>query len=130
MFSCFMAIGTAAGLIAAAAGVGGGIVLVPAYHTLMRMSMRLATGTSSATIIVIALVGVLNYGSLGWSAPVPGWGLGYVDVQHALLLAVPSMFSARLGVWTAHRVNTQALRWSFAAIAIIVAVRMLMDSIG
>ena len=46
--------GTAAGAIASAAGVGGGVVLVPAYNHFLRLPMHIATGTSSATIVFIS----------------------------------------------------------------------------
>ena len=63
---------------------------------------------------------------LGWTAPVPATSFGYVDLQHALILSVPAVFTARLGVWVAHRINTQALRRSFAVLAFIVAIRILL----
>jgi len=119
------AIGSGAGMIASAVGVGGGIVLVPAYRHLLRIPMRLSVGTSSATIVVIALVGVVNYMAMGWHAPVPSSAMGYVDVGRGLLLSAPAMFSARFGVWAAQRVDTRILRYSFAALAFVVAVRML-----
>ncbi len=120
-------IGTAAGAVASAVGVGGGVVLVPAYAGLLRMPFQAAVGTSSATIVLISLVGVTTYALMG-EAVTPS-ALGYVDVGRALLLAVPAVFSARLGVSTAHRINTRALRMSFAVLALIVAVRLLLRAL-
>lgn len=119
------ATGTSAGIVAAAAGVGGGIVLVPAYGNLLRLPIKDAVGTSSATIIFIAGIAVLTYAVLGWGQPVPAGALGYVDILHAAVLAVPAVFSARFGVWVAHRVHTLWLRRSFAVLALFVALRML-----
>lgn len=122
--------GSVAGAVASAAGVGGGVVLVPAYSHFMRLPIHLATGTSSATIVIISLVGVATYAMLGQGAPVPDLAVGYVDGVRSLLLAVPSMLTARLGVWTAHRINTRALRLSFAGLAGVVAVRLLWDALA
>lgn len=120
-------IGTAAGAVASAVGVGGGVVLVPAYAHLLRLPMRVAVGTSSATIVLISLVGVATY-ALAGTAPT-STALGYVDVGRALLLSVPAVATARLGVATAHRIDTRALRLSFAVLAVLVAVRLLLRAL-
>lgn len=117
-------IGSAAGVVATAAGVGGGIVLVPAYNRILQMPIHRAVGTSSATIVLISLAGIVSYAVLGWGADVPATALGYVDAR-ALLLAVPALFTARLGVWAAHRLPTRPLRLLFAALAAFVALRLL-----
>ena len=117
-------IGSAAGAVATAAGVGGGIVLVPAYHRLLHLPIHRAVGTSSATIVLISAAGMASYAALGWRADVPATALGYVDAR-ALLLALPAVGTARLGVWTAHRLPTRPLRLLFAALAAFVALRML-----
>ena len=118
-----MLTGGIAGSVAAAAGVGGGIVLVPLYNRFLKMPMTQAAGTSSATIILISLAGVLIYAVMGWGSGAPPTALGYVDVR-ALLLAGPAVVTVRAGVWTAHHVNRRWLQWSFAAVALVVAVRM------
>ena len=123
-------IGTVAGAVSSAAGVGGGVVLVPAYAGLLRLPMHRAAGTSSATIVLIALAGVVSYAATGWGAPTSGLAVGYVDVGRALVLAVPAVGAARLGVMAAHRLNTRALRIAFAALAASVAVRLLWEALG
>ena len=125
-------IGAGAGAVASAAGVGGGVVLVPAYAGLLHLPMRRAVGTSSATIVLIAFAGVVGYAVAGWGAPTSGLAagymtVGYVDVGRALVLAVPAVGTARLGVLAAHRVNTRVLRLAFAALAAFVAVRLLWE---
>jgi hypothetical protein len=122
--------GTVAGAVASAAGVGGGVVLVPAYTHFFRFPIHVATGTSSATIVLIALVGVVNYVWLGQGADVPELAIGYVDAVRALTLALPATLTAHLGVWTAHRINRRALRLTFAALAGLVAVRLLWNAVA
>jgi len=122
--------GTAAGAVASAVGVGGGIVMVPAYAQGLHLPMHRAVGTSSATIVLISLAGVFSYAWAGLGAAVPSTALGYVDVGQALLLGLPAVVTARVGVWVAHRIDTRALRLSFAFLALLVAVRLLWRAFG
>jgi uncharacterized membrane protein YfcA len=52
--------GMAAGLLAGLCGVGGGIVLVPAFVFFLRMDQKTAVATSLAVIIVTSLAGTLR----------------------------------------------------------------------
>lgn len=119
--------GSAAGAIASAAGVGGGVALVPAYHHFLRLPMHIATGTSSATIVFISLAGTLIYAWLGQDTSTPDHTLGYVDAIRGLFLATPAALTARLGVRVAHRLNQRMLQLLFAALAAVVALRLLWD---
>jgi uncharacterized membrane protein YfcA len=123
--------GTAAGTVAAAVGVGGGVVLVPAYSRWLRLSFHRAVGTSSATIFVISALSVGAYAVFGAGvAGRPSLALGYVDVGTGLLLAGPAVLGAQGGAALAHRFETQWLRWSFAALALVVAGRLLVGAFG
>ena len=123
--------GTAAGTVAAAVGVGGGVVLVPAYSRWLRLPFRRAVGTSSATILVISTLSVGAYAVLGAGlADRPSLALGYVDWGTGLLLAGPAVVGAQGGAALAHRVDTTWLRWSFAALAVVVAGRLVLGAIG
>lgn len=117
--------GTAAGTVAAAVGVGGGVVLVPAYYRWLRLPMHRAVGTSSATIVLISVLSTIAYFLLGVGvAGRPGFALGFVDIGTGLLLAGPAVLGAQAGAAIAHRVETQWLRWSFALLAVVVAGRL------
>ena len=125
------AIGAAAGALAAAAGVGGGIVLVPAFNGLVRLPLKVAAATSTASIVLITLTGVAVYAVRGLGAPgLPPGAVGYVDAPHALALALPAVVAARGGVAAAHRVNVRWVRWTFAALAAFVAVRLLWTALA
>jgi len=123
--------GSAAGTVAAAVGVGGGVVLVPAYHRWMRLPMHRAVGTSSATIVLISALSTIAYVLLGTGvAGRPGLALGYVDVGTGLLLAGPAVLGAQGGAALAHRVETTALQWSFALLAVVVVGRLVWGAVG
>ena len=123
------ATGLGAGTIASLAGVGGGVIMVPAFNGLIRLPLRVAAGTSTAAIVLITGVGVATYTVLGWGAAVPEGALGYVDWRGAAALALPAIVTARLGVATAHRIDVRKVRLSFAAFAALVAVRLLWNAL-
>ena len=122
--------GAAAGTVASAAGVGGGIVLVPVYNQLLRLPLKEAAATSMATIVLISLSGVAIYALSGLGAGTPSTALGYVDFGQAVWLAIPAILTARLGVNVAARVNVLAIRWGFAALATVVALRLIWRALG
>ena len=122
--------GAAAGSLAAAAGVGGGVVLVPAFNGLVRLPLKTAAGSSTAAIVVITGVGVAMNALLGLGADVPAGAVGYVHVPLALALSLPAVVTARLGVATAHRISVRGVRISFAAFAGVVAVRLLWTALA
>jgi uncharacterized membrane protein YfcA len=130
-WGAWLGTGTAAGTVAAAVGVGGGVVLVPAYSRWLRLPFHRAVGTSSATILVISTLSVGAYGLLGAGLDGrPPLALGYVDVGTGLLLAGPAVLGAQGGAALAHRVETHWLRWGFAALAVVVAGRLLGGAFG
>ncbi len=116
--------GTAAGAVSSAVGVGGGVVLVPAYNSFLRVPIHKAVGTSSATIVLISLAGVVTYAVRGAGMDVPSTALGYVDAR-AFLLSIPALLTARYGVRAAHWFNVRTLQAAFGVVAIIVAARLL-----
>jgi uncharacterized protein len=122
--------GLGAGAVASAAGVGGGIVMVPLFNQVMRLPLKVAAATSMATIVIISLSGVVAYVLAGLGADTPGTSLGFVDFGRVVWLAVPAVFAARLGVKTAIRVNVAIIRWAFAALATFVALRLLAESLA
>jgi hypothetical protein len=130
-WAAWVGTGTAAGAVAAAVGVGGGVVLVPAYSRGVRLPFHRAVGTSSATILVISVLSVLAYAAIGAGCPGrPPGALGYVDLGTGLLLAGPAVLGARGGAALAHRIDTRWLRWSFAALGLVVAGRLLVGAFG
>lgn len=96
-------------------GVGGGIVMVPMLIALLGYDARAATATSLAAIIFTATAGAATHGALGNVH----WGT-------AILIGVPAMAGVALGVAAKERVSSRALTYGFAALMVVVAVRMLL----
>ena len=106
-------IGTAAGAFSGLFGVGGGTVIVPLLIALLAYPERLATGTSLAAIILIALFAVASHGFYG-----------NVDLETGLLLSVPAVLGVVVGTALQQRIPEKAISLVFAAILFGVAIEM------
>ncbi len=118
-------IGGIAGFVSSAAGVGGGVVLVPSYNKLLKYPILKSVGSSTATITIITTTGVLNYIYQGYQAPELFGPLGFVDYKTGLLLAIPAIFTSQWGALVASKMDRAKLRLGFSLLAAIVAVRMI-----
>lgn len=54
-------IGAVAGLLGALCGVGGGLVMVPAFVMILGMGQKSAIASSLAVIVITSLTGTLNH---------------------------------------------------------------------
>ncbi|NHI17796.1 sulfite exporter TauE/SafE family protein [Microbacterium excoecariae] len=109
----FLAIGLVSGFMSGLFGVGGGTVIVPLLVTFAVFGQKLASGTSGASIIVTAAVGVIAYASQG-----------QVDWIAALLLAVGGVIGAPIGAQLLHRLSEATLRWFFVGFLVVVIVSL------
>ena len=108
-----IALGLFAGFMSGMFGVGGGIVIVPGLMMLVGFSQRLASGTSLATIIPLASVGVVSYTinhNVSWVA--------------ALLLAAGAMVGARVGTWILARIALKPLQLFFIGFMLLTMVSL------
>ncbi len=109
--------GAFAGVLAGALGVGGGIVLVPAFLYVFGVLgftgpqvMQLSLATSLATIMVTSVRSVMNHnkkGAVEWDI-LRTWAPGII-------------FGAALGVWVASSLRADVLQIIFGALVMIVA---------
>ena len=104
-------IGVAAGGMSGLLGVGGGIVMVPMFRSLLRMPMKSATGTSLACVGFFAVPGTITHALQGG-----------IDWRVALLLTVGVIPAAPLGSKVAMSLSDEKLRRVFGAFLAAVAV--------
>jgi hypothetical protein len=106
-------LGLIAGTIAAALGVGGGVIYVPALVVLFAFDQHIAQGTSLAIILPTAVVATIAHARLGnvrWRLAAP--------------IALGGIAGAVLGAWVALGVDGELLRRFFGVFLLIVAARM------
>ena len=108
-----VAVGVAAGLIAGLLGVGGGILMVPGLVLFLGLSQIEAEATSLLAIVPTALVGAWRQDRYG-----------NVRRRDALLVGLLSVGGSAAGVGAANILPERALRLGFAALMVVVAVRL------
>ena len=108
------AIGTAAGVFSGLFGVGGGTVIVPLLILWFAYGERLATGTSLAAIVLIALLAAAAQGGIYGNVR-PGTGLP---------LALPAIAGVLLGTAVQQRISQRTVSLLFALLLIAVAVEL------
>lgn len=118
--------GTGIGSLSAVLGIGGGTLTVP-FLARSGLDMRHAVATSAACGPPIALAGVLGFIAVGWGReglPLGSTGFVYWPAVAGVLLA--SVPSAPLGVRLAHSLPLPMLKRVFAALVLVVAVKLLL----
>jgi len=108
-----IAIGLAAGIVAGLLGVGGGVLFVPALVLLLGLDQHQAEATSLLAIVPVAILGTYRNDRYG-----------NVRRADALTLGVLSLAGAAGGVALANALSGTVLRYSFAALMVIVAVQL------
>ena len=104
-----LVVGVASGLF----GIGGGLVLVPAFIALLGMSDLAAKGTSLAVMIPTAV-----------SGSVTSLRNGIVDLRAAVIAGIAATVASFGGVWIAHLLSPEWSTWLFAALVVIAAVQL------
>lgn len=106
----FALIGAMSGLMSGLLGVGGGIVMVPAFTEIAGMNVKRAIATSLACVGVFALAGTIAHAIRGG-----------IDWRVALLLAVGVVPGAWLGAALAIRTTDHRLRVVVASFLGVIA---------
>ena len=120
------AAGAVIGSIAALAGIGGGTITVP-YLARGGLAMKRAVATSAACGLPIAISGCLSYVVWGWGQEgLPAAATGYVYWPAVLGIVCLSTLCAPLGAHLAHRLPEQMLKKCFAALLMLLGLKMLL----
>lgn len=106
----YAAIGFGAGFVSGLLGVGGGIVMVPAFMVLIGMPLKRALGTSLVTISALVVPGTIVH-----------WWLGHIDWAIFAALTVGVVPGARLGARLALGAKERTLRWSVGLFLLAIA---------
>lgn len=122
--------GAVMGLVAGLTGIGGGLILVPMLMFWMKVPLRQAVGTSSATIIFTAFGGILTYILNGADvAGLPPYSIGYVNLAMWIFLVIPGILFSTVIARNAHRINQKYARGLFSAITFLVGIGMIVKGL-
>ena len=110
--------GLAAGLLGALCGVGGGIVLVPAFVGLLGMERKQAVATSMAVIIVTALAATANNTRAA----------GLIEWRVVATVGLASALAAWFGADLMRSLSNQTLTRVFGCLLVVFGARLLWKS--
>ncbi|MFM1996237.1 MAG: hypothetical protein RLZZ111_624 [Planctomycetota bacterium] len=108
-----VAAGVVVGLSLGLTGGGGAIFAVPLLVYWIGVEPRTAVSVSLATVAVTALFGAVER-----------WQRGQVELRTGLLFAAAGMLTAPVGSWLGDRIPPHLLLVAFAALMLVIAVRM------
>jgi len=112
-----LTIGAAAGLLGALCGVGGGIVMVPAFTAALGMEHKNAIATSLAVIVITALVATINNAR--------ATSLIQIDWRIVAIAATGAAVTAWWGTDLMHQLRSPLLTKIFGVTLIIFGIKML-----
>ncbi len=105
--------GVAGGFIAALAGVGGGIIFVPALALVLGLTQVVAEATSLLAIVPVAILGT-------WQQR----RTGDVHLRDAVIIGLGSIVTAVLAALVADALPQNVLRILFAVFMVFIAIRI------
>ncbi|HKE53315.1 MAG TPA: sulfite exporter TauE/SafE family protein, partial [Actinomycetota bacterium] len=106
----YAVIGLVAGIVSGLLGIGGGIIMVPAFTLWVGMPLRRALGTSLLVIAVLVIPGTIVHAFLG-----------HIDWAIFVALTIGVVPGARLGAHIALGVRERTLRTAVGAFLLVVA---------
>lgn len=112
-------IGLVAGIMSGYVGVGGGFIMVPLFMQLLNLPMRLTSGTSLISILILATSGTILqaiYGNIDWVA--------------GIFIAIGSIPGAYIGSKLITRVPETVLRFMFSGFLLIAAVMLVLNQMS
>jgi len=108
-------IGLLAGLLGALCGVGGGLLMVPAFVALLGVEHKQAVATSMAVIIVTAMAATANNSRIA----------GLIDWKIVAAVGLASAVAAWFGSDLMRSLSNQTLTRIFGCVLVLFGVRML-----
>ncbi len=108
-------VGLAAGLLGALCGVGGGIVMVPAFVGLLGLEHKQAVATSMAVIIITAIAATLNNARANH----------LIDWKIVAAVGIASGIAAWFGSDLMRNLSNQTLTRVFGCLLVVFGARLL-----
>ena len=110
-----LGIGVLSGVVAALCGVGGGVVMVPAFVFFLALPQKTAVATSLAIIIPTALM-----------ATTQNARSGFVDWKIAAITAISASIFAYFGAGWLKTMSNETLTRIFGTVLVVFGLRMLL----
>lgn len=121
----FLLTGGITGILTSLSGMGGGIVLIPAFTDGMKMPIRKAASISISVIALLALPISITYLLARPSAAFPTLPaqIGYLSFGLILPILVGIFVAVPFGVKIAHKIHPLTIRFTFATIILLLCIK-------
>ncbi len=107
-------IGLVAGTFSGLIGIGGAIIIIPSLIFFLGLDQYNAQGTSLATMLLpIGLLAAINY-----------YKAGELNIKYAMIIAAAFFVGGYIGSKFALSIPINTLRKIFAAVLVVIAVKM------
>ncbi|MDB5256749.1 MAG: hypothetical protein JWM14_1444 [Chitinophagaceae bacterium] len=116
-----LAIGTFSGLVAAASGLGGGIIVIPLLNRFFNINIRKAGAISMGVIMLSSLAITLVNLNTSISPPIEE-SIGLIIPGICLALSATVLFTSPLGVAAAHKLAPRWISLIYAGFLLIIIV--------
>tara|TARA_R110000737_G_scaffold345229_2_gene373462 strand:+ start:2907 stop:3905 length:999 start_codon:yes stop_codon:yes gene_type:complete len=123
----FPFVGLLTGVATSLSGLGGGVVLIPAFTDLMKMPIKSASSISIGVVAVLAVPISLSYLLADISAAetqVLPWQIGYISLGVILPLILGIFATAPLGVKAGHKANPRTLMIIFGGVVSVLCLKL------
>lgn len=111
----YLFLGLVAGFCSAALGIGGGVILVPMLLILLHYEIKKAMGTSLATIVPTAFVGIITHYSMESSN---------IKLLTALFVIMGSIAGTKFGAILVNKIRSKILKRLFALLLLFVGLKL------
>jgi len=121
-------IGALTGIVSSLSGLGGGVIMIPAFTDGLKLNIKKASSISTGVIPLFALPISIYYMFQQPSTMISTFQLGYVCFPVISPIILASFLFSPLGVKTAHASKPQTIRLVYGLFICILFVKILIDS--
>ena len=120
-----LGIGSLTGVITSMSGLGGGIILIPGFMDIMKMSLKKASSVSISVIAILALPISITYMFANTENPTHlPLEIGYISFTMVIPVLAGVWISAPYGVRASHNVRPQVIKTIFAFVVSGLLIKM------
>lgn len=116
--------GILTGLVSGLSGLGGGLIMVPAFMMLGKMDIRRASSLSLAVMPLLILPNVLFY-LISSPRHLVEHSTGYMVWPVVIPMLIGVLITVKMGVFTANRMSPKAIKFIFAGFILVTLIKML-----
>jgi uncharacterized membrane protein YfcA len=123
----FFIAGFCGGFVAGLTGLGGGLVIIPLFISLLHMPYRLIPLYSNGTMFFSASAATLTYmlakvpAEIASKTPFPAWQIGHINLAIILLLSITVFITAHFGVKFNNRVSDHDKKYLLLVFLFLIA---------